>query len=200
MKKLIVATNNEHKLQEIKDVFGDTVEVLGLKEANIDSDPEEDADTFEGNARIKAKAAWEKADHCAVLADDSGLEVDALGGDPGVHSARYAGPDCDDEANNSKLLKELCGIAPDDRTARFVTVMVLIDEDGEEYISKGFVEGKIGFEERGEEGFGYDPLFFPDEFGGDMTFAEMPMTDKNKISHRSRALNNMKRQISETLC
>lgn len=191
--RIVLATNNKHKADEISHVLGmDDLEFVTLKEAGISSDPEEDADTFEGNARIKALAAREAAGPIAVMADDSGLEVDALDGAPGVFSSRFAGEDGNDEANNALLLEKLVGVPDDGRTARFVCTLVFIDEDGSELVAKGAVEGKIGHEKRGEEGFGYDPLFFPDEYDGEMTFAEVPQSEKNKISHRARALREMK--------
>lgn len=191
--RIVLATNNKHKADEISHVLGmDDLEFVTLEEAGISSDPEEDADTFEGNARIKALAAREAAGPIAVMADDSGLEVDALDGAPGVFSSRFAGEDGNDEANNALLLEKLDGVPDVGRTARFVCTLVFIDEDGSELVAKGAVEGKIGHEKRGEEGFGYDPLFFPDEYDGEMTFAEVPQSEKNKISHRARALREMK--------
>lgn len=191
--RVVIATNNTHKADEIAHAFSGTgIEFQTLREAGIVSDPEEDADSFEGNARIKAEAAraalGDAARTCAVLADDSGLEVDALGGDPGVYSSRYAGTDGDDEANNALLLKNLEGVPDEERTARFVCTMVLIGPDGTETVARGTVEGRIGYEEHGTEGFGYDPLFYPAEYDGSTTFAEVPQSEKNLISHRARAL------------
>lgn len=191
--RIVLATNNRHKADEISHVLGmDDLEFVTLEEAGISSDPAEDADTFEGNARIKALAAREAAGPIAVMADDSGLEVDALDGAPGVFSSRFAGEDGNDEANNALLLEKLEGVPDDERTARFVCTLVFIDEDGSELVAKGAVEGKIGHEKRGAEGFGYDPLFFPDEYNGEKTFAEVSQSEKNKISHRARALRKMK--------
>lgn len=191
--RIVLATNNKHKADEISHVLGmDDLEFVTLEEAGIYSDPIEDADTFEGNARIKALNAREAAGPIAVMADDSGLEVDALDGAPGVFSSRFAGKDGDDEANNSLLLERLKDVPDDERSARFVCTLVFIDEDGTELVAKGSVEGKIGYERRGDEGFGYDPLFFPDEYDGKMTFAEVPQAEKNLISHRARALRKMK--------
>lgn len=196
MKKVIVATNNAHKADEIAHMLDiEGLEFVTLKDAGIVSDPTEDADTFVGNARIKARAAHEASGGLAALADDSGLEVDALDGAPGVRSARFAGEDGDDAANNALLLERLAGVPDEARTARFVCTMVLIDEDGTEKVARGTVEGRIGHEERGGEGFGYDPLFFPDAYGGERTFAEVPQSEKNKISHRARALCDMKAQL-----
>lgn len=191
--RIVLATNNQHKADEISHVLGmDDLEFVTLTEAGIESDPVEDADTFEGNARIKAQAARGAAGSIAVMADDSGLEVDALNGAPGVYSSRFAGEDGNDAANNALLLERLKDVPDEDRTARFVCTLVFIDEDGEELVARGSVEGKIGYEERGSEGFGYDPLFFPDEYNGETTFAEVLQSEKNLISHRARALRKMK--------
>lgn len=196
MREIVVATNNAHKAEEIKAVFADEGwRVLTLAEAGVVSDPAEDADTFEGNARIKARSAYALGGGRAVLADDSGLEVDALAGAPGVYSARYAGEEADDAANNDLLLRNLADVAPNDRTARFVCTMVFIDEQGRETVTRGTVEGRIGHEARGANGFGYDPLFFPDELGGAITFAEVPAERKNEISHRARALRTLKDKL-----
>lgn len=197
MKRIIVATNNAHKADEIAHMLDfEGYEFMTLAQAGIESDPDEDADSFVGNARIKARAAHEASGGCAALADDSGLEVDALGGAPGVYSSRFAGEDGDDAANNALLLEKLAGVPDDARTARFVCTMVLVDEDGTEKVARGTVEGRIGHEERGSQGFGYDPLFLPDAYGGEKTFAEVPQSEKNKISHRARALAQMKRQLA----
>ena len=189
MKTVLLATNNAHKASEISHALDfPGWEFKTLRELGIESDPAEDADDFLGNARIKALAARKASGGMAVLADDSGLEVDALGGAPGVFSARYAGEDGNDEANNSKLLREL-GVTPDaDRTARFVCTLVFIDGDGTEIDVRGTVEGRIGHGLQGEGGFGYDPLFWPDVFGGRCTLAEVPQSRKNEVSHRGNAL------------
>ena len=195
-KCVIIATNNAHKVTEIRDVFaGLGWECSSLKEAGIDSDPEETGTTLIENARIKARAAHELAG-CAVLADDSGLLVDALDGAPGVYSSRYAGEDGNDAKNNTLLLKNLEGITPEDRTAHFSCVLVFIDEDGTETVVEGRVDGLIGFEERGSEGFGYDPLFLPDDFGNEKTFAELGLAEKQKVSHRARALASLREKLS----
>lgn len=189
MKTVLLATNNAHKASEISHALDfPGWEFKTLRELGIESDPAEDADDFLGNARIKALAAREASGGMAVLADDSGLEVDALGGAPGVFSARYAGEDGNDEANNAKLLREL-GDTPDaDRTARFVCTLVFIDGDGTEIDVRGTVEGRIGHGLQGEGGFGYDPLFWPDVFEGRCTLAEVPQSRKNEVSHRGNAL------------
>lgn len=193
MRRIVIASNNEHKVEEISRMLeGCDREFLTLHEANIESDPVEDADSFDGNARIKARAAFEKGGGVAVLADDSGLIVDALDGAPGVRSSRYAGEDATDAENNELLLRELDGVALDDRTARFVCTMCYIDEDGNESICEGRVDGVIGFEERGDGGFGYDPLFYPDEYDHELSFSQVPLDEKNRISHRARALDAIK--------
>lgn len=195
MKTVVIASNNAHKIDEIRAALDfEGWEFASLKEAGVASDPEENAKTFEGNARIKARAAHEVSGR-AVLADDSGLEVDALQGEPGVRSARYAGVHGDDAANNRKLLEKLARIPDAERTARFVCALVFVDEDGTELTARGTVEGRIGYEEKGTEGFGYDPLFLPDDFGGSRTFAEVSQSEKTAISHRGRALNDLKAQI-----
>lgn len=194
--KVLLATNNAHKADEIRNALDfPGWEFLTLAEAGVASDPAEDADTFLGNARIKAQAAAEVSG-MAVLADDSGLEVDALSGAPGVWSARYAGPDGDDAANNAKLLSELADVPDEQRTARFVCTLVFVDASGVETVAEGAVEGRIGHEERGREGFGYDPLFLPDEYDGQLTFAEVPQVEKSSISHRGRALAQLKEKLA----
>lgn len=199
MPTIVLATNNAHKADEIASALSfDGWEFLTLGQAGIESDPLEDAGTFEGNARIKARSAQEAARakglDCAVLADDSGLEVDALGGAPGVLSARYAGEDADDAANNAKLLADLAEVSEGQRAARFVCTLVLLGADGQEAVARGTIEGSIGFEERGSEGFGYDPLFLPEGFGG-LTLAEVPQARKNEVSHRGNALRALKAQL-----
>ena len=163
-KTVVIATNNAHKVEEIESALSfKGWEFKTLKEAGIVSNPEETGTTFVENARIKAKAAHEISG-LATLADDSGLIVDALDGAPGVYSSRYSGEEGNDAANNAKLLRELSHIPAEDRSARFACSLVFIDEDGSETVAEGFIEGSIGFEERGDGGFGYDPLFLPCEF------------------------------------
>ena len=195
MKTVVIASNNAHKVSEIADALNfEGWEFKTLQQAGIESDPEENTQTFLENARIKARAAHE-AWGGAVLADDSGLEVDALGGNPGVFSARYAGLHGDDEANNAKLLAELSDVPQSSRTARFVCTLVFIDEDGSETTARGTVEGIIGFEARGTEGFGYDPLFIPDVLGGVKTLAEVTQQEKSAVSHRGNALRELKKKL-----
>lgn len=182
MRKLIFATNNAHKLGEVQALLGDAFELVTLRECGITEDIPETADTLEGNALQKARYVYEKTG-LDCFADDTGLEVDALGGAPGVHSARYATDGHDFAANNRLLLKNLEGTS--DRTARFRTVIALII-DGVEYTFEGRVEGTIATSESGSEGFGYDPLFVPS--GEIITFAQMSAEAKNAISHRGRAV------------
>ncbi|MEY8459909.1 RdgB/HAM1 family non-canonical purine NTP pyrophosphatase [Eggerthellaceae bacterium 24-137] len=201
MKTVVIATNNAHKVSEICSALDfEGWEFKTLAEAGLMSDPEEDADTFEGNARIKARAARAAAEEAglsvAVLADDSGLAVDALDGAPGVYSSRYAGADGDDAANNAKLLTEMAEVPDGERAARFVCTLVFIDEDGAETVARGTIEGAIGREERGREGFGYDPLFMPEAFGGTRSLAEVSQAEKNGISHRGNALRQLRDELS----
>lgn len=181
--KLVFATNNAHKLQEIRAILGSGMEVLSLADINCHDDIPETAPTLEGNALIKAR--WVKERYgFDCFADDTGLEVAALGGAPGVHTARYAYPDRHDpEANTQKLLHSLEG--KDDRRAQFRTAIALI-LNGEEHVFEGVVEGFISTEKRGTEGFGYDPVFIPEDTG--LTFAELGTDVKNRISHRARAV------------
>lgn len=196
MKTVVIASNNAHKAEEIASALSfEGWRFCTLHELGIQSDPAEDADSFEGNARIKALVAHEASGGMAALADDSGLQVDALGGAPGVYSARYAGEHATDEQNNAKLLAALAEVPDDKRTARFASTIVFVDEDGSETVAHGVVEGFIGREERGSEGFGYDPLFYPDAFAGERTFAQAAQAEKNAISHRGNAL----RQLRELL-
>lgn len=199
MKKVVIASNNAHKVEEIRTALDfEGWEFFTLSELGIQSDPDEDADTFEGNARIKALAAHE-ASGLAALADDSGIVVDALGGAPGVHSARYAGEHGCDDDNNAKLLAELADVPEEERTGRFVCTLVFIDEDGAEVVAEGTIEGSIGYELAGGEGFGYDPLFLPEQFDGKRTLAQVSQAEKNEISHRGNALRQLKAKIAAQL-
>ena len=198
MKTIVIASNNAHKAEEIATALAfPGWEFRTLRQLGLDSDPAEDADTFEGNARIKAQAARAASGGLAVLADDSGLAVDALDSEPGVHSARYAGEPCDDAANNAKLLAALADVPDAERTARFASTLVFVDEDGSEIVAEGAVEGRIGHEGRGSEGFGYDPLFLPDVFGGARTLAEVGRDEKNAVSHRGNALRQLRAKLEE---
>lgn len=186
MKKLVFATNNPHKLEEIRAILGSKLEILSLADIGCDADIPETAETLEGNALIKAHYVYDnyKLD---CFADDTGLEVDALHGLPGVHTARYAYPDRHDpEANMIKLLEALR--ENNDRNARFRTVIALI-EKGKEHLFEGVVEGVIACEKSGTQGFGYDPVFIPE--GNSKTFAELGEDIKNTISHRARAVQKL---------
>lgn len=187
--RIVFATNNAHKLEEIRAILGHSHDILSLNDIQCHADIPETADTLEGNALQKARYVWDHY-HLSVFADDTGLEVNALGGAPGVYSARYAGgAGHDSEANMAKLLRELHGHT--DRTARFRTVIALILADGSdkgfsEHLFEGKVEGRIATERQGSEGFGYDPLFVPD--GYDESFAQLGTAVKNRISHRAHAV------------
>ena len=191
--RLIVASNNKNKLKEFDAILGQLYEIVSMRDAGIDADIEENGTTFEENALIKANYVM-NATGCAAIADDSGLEVDALGGAPGVMTARYAGPECDPNRNMDKLLAALEGQPV--RTARFRTVIAFIDADGSETVFEGVCEGTIATERHGEEGFGYDPIFQPMDFGG-RTFAQMTMGEKNEISHRGKAVRALAKFLNE---
>lgn len=189
MDRLLVATNNPGKLREYKvllEGLPKTVEITSPAQEGIDLEVEEAGDTFAENARIKAMA-YAEASGLLTLADDSGLEVDALGGAPGVRSARYAGPGASDADRYRKLLADLAGIPAGKRAARFRCVVALTLPEGPVYTAEGTCEGKIGFAARGEHGFGYDPVFIVDGYGG-QTLAELEPEEKNRISHRARAM------------
>ncbi|MBQ8364630.1 MAG: non-canonical purine NTP diphosphatase [Bacteroidaceae bacterium] len=189
--KLVFATNNKHKLQEVRDILGDRVEVLSLKDIDCNDEIPETGTTLEENALIKARWISEKY-NCNCFADDTGLEVDALDGAPGVYSARYAGEECDSEANMLKLLQNLTGKT--NRTAQFRTVIALII-NREEYLFDGVVKGSISTEKMGEAGFGYDPIFVPQ--GYDLSFAQMGSDVKNSIGHRYRATEKLSIYLKE---
>lgn len=191
--KIIIASNNAGKIREYKQMLegAGLGEVLSLKEAGLVCEPEETGTTFEENAAIKARALHEMSG-CAALADDSGLMVDALGGEPGVYSARWLGIG-EDKARNAEMLRRLEGKTGAERSARFVCAIHFIYEDGREVTAKGVCEGLIGFEPRGENGFGYDPIFMY----GDKSFAEIPAEDKNAVSHRGNALRELEKKLTE---
>lgn len=185
MKKLVFATNNAHKLEEIRAILGDQVEVLSLKDIHCEADIPETADTLEGNAALKAEYVYRNYG-LDCFADDTGLEVEALNGEPGVYSARYAGDGHNAEANMLKLLHAMEGI--ENRKAQFRTAFALII-DGKEHLFEGVIKGEIIKTRRGNSGFGYDPIFVPE--GYTQTFAEMGNELKNKISHRAIATNKL---------
>ncbi len=194
-KKLLVATGNKGKLKEIREILNG-VEVLGLFDLPFSLEIEEDGDTFYANALKKASVLAKKMS-VPVLADDSGLEVDALGGEPGVYSARYSGENATDESNTQKLLKALESVPYDKRTARFVCVMCLVMPDGTVYDTRGDSEGIILTEPQGDNGFGYDPVFYNEFYK--KTFAEMTIDEKNAISHRGIALEKMREILNTVL-
>lgn len=199
MKTVVIASNNAHKAQEIATALSfEGWEFKTLRQLGIQSDPAEDADSFAGNARIKALAAHQASGGMAALADDSGLIVDALDGAPGVYSSRYAGEDATDEQNNRKLLQELADVPEHLRTARFACALCFIDENGTETTAWGTVEGTIGYEPQGEAGFGYDPLFWPDVFEGRLTTAQVSAQEKAAISHRGNALRQLKEKLARS--
>lgn len=197
---IVVATGNMHKLTEIEAILSQVMpgtRFVALGQLGDFEDPEESGATFLENAIIKAEAAV-AATGLSAIADDSGLVVDALDGEPGVYSARYAGVHGDDEANNQKLLRNMQGVAEADRTARFMSVVALIAADGAVLTGTGACEGVIGFSGRGDHGFGYDPLFLPADTPG-KTMAELTAGEKNSISHRFHALQDLAGQLAGTV-
>ena len=200
MDKIIFATGNEHKMIEIRAILSDLgVEILSQKEAGIKADVIEDGMTFEENAMIKAteiaKIAHEMPEyaHAVVLADDSGLEIDYLNKEPGIYSARYMGEDTSYHIKNEKLIERLEGVPDEKRTARFVCAIAAAFPDGTMKTVRAAMEGRIGYKESGENGFGYDPIFYLPEYG--CTSAELSMEEKNKISHRGKALRMIKDEL-----
>lgn len=183
--ELVFATNNRHKLEELQAIIGDRIKLLSLKEIGCTEDIPEEQPTLEGNAKQKSTYVFEKYGY-PCFADDTGLEIDTLNGEPGVYSARYAGEEKSAEANMNKVLVKLAEI--NNRKARFRTVISLII-NGEENQFEGIVEGKILTEKKGDSGFGYDPIFQPNGF--ETSFAQMNLNDKNKISHRGRAVKKL---------
>ena len=194
MDKIVFATTNAGKIKEIKEILADfDVEVVSMNEMNIDVDVEENGTTFEENSLIKARAI-SKLTGLPALADDSGLEVDYLNGEPGVYSARYLGRDTDYDYKNNYIIDKLKDAKDEERSARFVCVISLVLPDGREFVKKGVMEGRIGYEIKGENGFGYDPIFYLPQYG--KTSAEISAEEKNKISHRGKALSAMKELIA----
>lgn len=197
--QIIFATGNKGKIREIKEILSHRpgIEVLSMREAGVEASPEENGADFEDNALIKAQAVYDLLQarpvapdtYRIVMSDDSGLEIDALGGAPGVHSARYMGYDTDYRLRMEHLLSELDGIPEEKRTARFVAAVAAILPDGSSRVVRGTMEGRIGHEIAGQNGFGYDPFFYLPEYG--MTSAEISPEEKNRISHRGKALRNM---------
>ena len=193
MKKVIFATGNEGKMKEIREILGDLdIELLSLKDAGIHADIVEDGKTFEENAQIKARAVCSLTGEI-VLADDSGLEIDYLNKEPGIYSARYMGEDTSYRIKNANLIERLNGVPDEKRTARFVCAIAAAFPDGTMKTVRATMEGRIGYEEKGENGFGYDPIFWLPEYG--CTSAELSMEEKNKISHRGKALRLIKDEL-----
>ena len=190
MKKIVLATGNKDKMREIREIMADCeVEIFSMKEAGIDVDIVENGTTFEENALIKAKAIAEHTD-AIVLADDSGLEIDALNKEPGIYSARYMGEDTSYTVKNRNLIERLEGVPKEQRTARFVCAIAAVLPGGKELVTRQTMEGYIGYEPEGENGFGYDPIFFLEEYG--CSSAALSREQKNAISHRGKALRAMR--------
>ena len=198
MEKLIFATGNEGKMKEIREILGRPgLTILSQREAGIVSDAEENGTTFEANALIKARAVAAQTD-ALVLADDSGLEIDYLNGEPGIYSARYMGEDTSYRIKNANLIGRLEGVPKEKRTARFVcAIAAVLPEAAEGIVVRGVIEGYIGWEEKGTNGFGYDPIFYVDEYG--CSTAELDSETKNSISHRGNALRLMKERLAGIL-
>lgn len=205
MYKIVFATGNQGKMREIRAILQDTeAEILSMKEAGVFLEIEENGTTFTENAIIKAQAVAQalsgkegfQAD-CVVLADDSGLEIDCLGGEPGIYSARYLGEETPFARKSQDFLRRLEGVADDKRTARFVCAIAAVWSDGEVQTTLGTIEGRIGHELKGDNGFGYDPIFYLPEYG--CTAAELSDEEKNRISHRSRALEQMKPELMKRM-
>lgn len=193
--KIIFATGNKDKVKEIQMILADLgVEVITMKDAGISIDIEENGATYEENAMIKAKAVAAYAD-AIVMADDSGLEIDYLNKEPGVYSARYLGEDTSYRIKNANLISRLDGVPDEKRTARFVCAIAAVFPDGTEVTTRGIIEGVIGYEEKGANGFGYDPIFYVPEFG--KTTAELSEEEKNQVSHRGNALRLMKEELKK---
>ena len=196
-KRIVFATGNAGKMREIRMIMEDMgMEIFSMKEIGVNPDIVEDGATFTENAVIKAKAVAALTD-AIVLADDSGLEIGALNKEPGIYSARYMGEDTSYRIKNANLIERLEGVPEEKRTARFVCAIAAVLPDGELLTTLGTVEGRIGYEEKGENGFGYDPIFFLPEFG--CTSAELTDEQKNEISHRGKALRAMKQLLQEKL-
>lgn len=201
MRKIIFATGNQGKMREIRRILenlkieGEETEIVSMKEAGINIDIKEDGTSFEENAVIKAKAVSKEAPEAIVLADDSGLQIDYLNGEPGIYSARYLGEDTPYHIKNTSLIKRLEGVEDKKRTARFVCAIAAAMPDGQVYTETGIIEGRIGYEEKGEGGFGYDPIFCVPEFG--KTTAQLSEDEKNAVSHRGKALRAIRERLEE---
>lgn len=194
-RKIVFATGNVGKVKEIQEIMADMgLQVLTMKEAGIELDIEENGSTYEENALIKARAVAEHTD-AIVMADDSGLEVDYINGEPGIYSARYMGEETSYTIKNNNLIERLQGVPDEKRTARFICAIAVVMPSGEEFTKRGVVEGRIGYEERGTNGFGYDPIFYIPEFC--KTTAELNAEEKNKVSHRGKALDLVKKELKK---
>jgi non-canonical purine NTP pyrophosphatase (RdgB/HAM1 family) len=196
--RIIFATGNADKMKEIRMIMSDiATDIQSMKEAHIDADIVEDGKTFEENAMIKARAIAaeirKRGEKAVVLADDSGLEIDYLNKEPGIYSARYMGEDTSYKIKNANLIQRLENVPDEKRTARFVCAIAAVLPDGSEYTTRGTIEGRIGYEEKGANGFGYDPIFYLPEYG--MYSAELDPEEKNRISHRGKALTEIKKVL-----
>lgn len=201
--KIVFATGNKGKMKEIRKILGGLgMEILSMAEAGVDGDVEENGSSFAENSMIKARVVAEELkakgeSEAIVLADDSGLEIDYLNGEPGIYSARYMGHDTPYSEKNAALIERLSGVKDEDRTARFVCAISAVLPDGKELSTLGKMEGRIGYEIAGKNGFGYDPIFFLPEYG--KTSAEISEDEKNAISHRGKALRSMAKLLEEAL-
>ena len=196
MSRIVFATGNADKMVEIREILKDLgMEILSMKEAGVTPEIVEDGSTFEENALIKARAVHALLPDDIVMADDSGLEIDYLNKEPGIYSARYMGEDTSYDIKNGELLRRMEGVPDEKRTARFVCAIAAVFPDGEEKTALGTIEGRVGYEIKGEHGFGYDPIFYLPEYG--CTTAELEPEKKNEISHRERGLQQMKKMIEE---
>lgn len=195
IEKIVFATGNKGKIKEIQMILADLgAEVITMKDAGIEIDIEENGQTYEENALIKARAVAAHTNYI-VMADDSGLEIDYLNNEPGIYSARYMGEDTSYRIKNANLIERLEGVADEERTARFVCAIAAVLPDGRELTTRGIIEGRIGYEEKGSNGFGYDPIFYVPKFG--KTTAELTEEEKNQVSHRGNALMLMKEELKK---
>ena len=195
MRKMIFATGNENKMVEIREILGDLpLEIQSMKEAGVYTEVVENGITFEENALIKARAICKLAGQM-VLADDSGLEIDYLNKEPGIYSARYMGEDTSYRIKNQNLIDRLEGVPDEKRTARFVCAIAAVFPDGREFVVRGTVEGRIGYEEKGKNGFGYDPIFYLPDMS--RSTAQLMPEEKNAVSHRGKALQQMKQELTK---
>lgn len=199
MKRIVFATGNAGKIREIREILKELpMEIVSMREAGLETNVEENGETYEQNTLIKARAVAALASsEDIVMADDSGLEIDYLNGEPGVYSARYLGENTSYRIKNRNLVERLNGVPEEKRTARFVCVIAAVLPDGTELTARGVIEGRIGYEEKGEGGFGYDPIFLVPEFG--KTTAELTEAEKNAVSHRGRALQAMKEKLKAVM-